>query len=321
MARRDNQGVKSLLVASAGGHLEELWLLRPRLGELGEDVTWVTWETPQSRTLLRGERKIFVRFPRPRDARATLAIARLASRVLALGGWSDVVSTGSLPAVPFLAMARLRGIRAHFIESAARVDAPSLSARILEGTPGVHRYAQYRSWDRRSWQYRGSVFDSFAPGADRPTALRRVVVTVGSSRYDFKRALAAVRRALPPEADVVWQTGASDVTGLGIDARPYLLPGELSSAMAAADLVIAHAGVGSALAAMQAGRCPVLIPRRRAEGEHVDDHQLQLAAELAARGLASVAEPEELDYPLLEAAAARRVRVHRAPPPFLLESA
>jgi UDP-N-acetylglucosamine transferase subunit ALG13 len=111
------------------------------------------------------------------------------------------------------------------------------------------------------------------------------------------------------------------VTGLGIDASPYLLPGELSSAMAAADLVIAHAGVGSALAAMQAGHCPVLIPRRRARGEHVDDHQLQLAAELAARGLASVAEPEELDRPLLAAAAARRVRMHRAPPPFLLESA
>lgn len=321
MARRDNFGVKTLLVASAGGHLEELWLLRPRLGELGEDVTWVTWETQQSRSLLRGERKIFVRFPQPRDARATLGIARLASRVLARGGWSDVVSTGSLPAVPFLAMARLRGIRAHFIESAARVDAPSLSARILERTPGVHRYVQYRSWNRRSWRFRGSVFDSFAPGPGHPGELRRVVVTVGSSRYDFGRALAAVRRALPPEAEVLWQTGGSDVTGLGIEARPYLLPGELSSAMASADLVIAHAGVGSALSSLQAGRGPVLIPRRRAHGEHVDDHQLQLATELAARGLASVAEPEDLDRSFLEAAVARRVEVHRAPPPFLLESA
>lgn len=321
MPGRENQEMKSLLVASAGGHLEELWLLRPRLGELGQDVTWVTWDTPQSRSLLRGERRIFVRFPRPRDARATLAIARLASHVLSLGGWSDVISTGSLPAVPFLTLARLRGIRAHFIESAARVDGPSLSARILERTPGVHRYAQYRTWDRRSWQYRGSVFDSFAPGADRPTALRRVVVTVGSSRYDFRRALAAVRAVLPRQAEVVWQTGASDVSGLGIAARPYLPAGELSAAMAAADLVVAHAGVGSALSAMGAGHCPLLIPRRRAHGEHVDDHQLQVAAELASRGLALVTEPEDLDRRLLLAAAARRVDVHRAPPPFRLESA
>jgi len=316
MGRRDNHKVQSLLVASAGGHLEELWLLRPRLGDLAEDVTWVTWETSQSRSLLRDERKIFVRFPRPRDARATVATARLAARILSGGGWSDVVSTGSLPAVPFLAMARLRGIRAHFIESAARVDGPSLSARILERTPGVHRYAQYRSWHRRSWRYGGSVFDSFAPTDSPPADLRRVVVTVGSSRYDFRRALVAVRRALPPTAEVLWQTGESDVGGLGIDARPYLGAAELSTAMASADLVVAHAGVGSALTAMQAGRRPVLIPRRRAHGEHVDDHQLQVAAELAARGLAVVAEPDDLDRRLLLAAAGRTVEAHRRPPPF-----
>ena len=318
MAWRDNREVASLLVASAGGHLEELWLLRPRLGELGEDVTWVTWETPQSRSLLRGEQRIFVRFPKPRDARATLSIARLASRVLSGGSWSDVVSTGSLPAVPFLTLARLRGIRAHFIESAARVDAHSLSARILERTPGVHRYVQYRTWSRRWWRYGGSVFDSFAPAPGQPAELRRVVVTVGSNGYDFGRALAAVRRALPPEAEVLWQTGASDVGGLDIEARPFLPPAELSAAMASADLVVAHAGVGSALAAMQAGHCPVLLPRRRSAGEHVDDHQLQLAAALSARGLAMVTDPEDLDRRLLLAAAGRRVEAHRAPPPFQL---
>lgn len=321
MARRDNGRVKTLLVASAGGHLEELCLLRPRLGELGEDVTWVTWDTPQSRSLLKGEHKIFVRLSKPRDARATLTNSRLAFHVLALGGWTDVVSTGSLPAVPFLAMARAKGVRGHFIESAARVEGPSLAARILERVPGVHRYSQYRGWKRPSWSYRGSVFDSFVPAGRRPARLERVVVTVGSSPYSFRRALEAAQSALPPEAEVLWQTGETDVSGMGIDARPYLPADELSRAMADADLVIAHAGVGAALTAMRQGHCPVLIPRRRRHGEHVDDHQLQIAFELGSRRLAMPVEPAAIDRRVLLAAASRRVDANESPPPFRLESA
>ena len=50
--------------------------------------------------------------------------------------------------------------------------------------------------------------------------------------------------------------------------------------MREADVVVAHAGVGTALAALEVGKCPVLVPRRLAHGEHVDDHQVQIASEL-----------------------------------------
>ena len=129
-------------------------MLRPRLVGISPAVTWVTADTAQSRSILGDEERIFIPKAMPHDVRATISTTRRALSVLKRGKWDQVVSTGSLPAVPFLTIARARGMPAHFIESAARVSGPSLSARILERVPGVHRYGQY-DWGRHHWAYRG----------------------------------------------------------------------------------------------------------------------------------------------------------------------
>ena len=84
--------------------------------------------------------------------------------------------------------------------------------------------------------------------------------------------------------------------------------------MQEADVVVAHAGVGTALAAFEVGICPLLVPRRYALGEHVDDHQIQIADELVKRDLVvSIdASKVQLDH-LLEAGARRVVRPAQAP--------
>ncbi len=82
---------------------------------------------------------------------------------------------------------------------------------------------------------------------------------------------------------------------------------DLGAAMREADLVVAHAGVGTALQAMGAGHCPVLVPRRADLGEHVDNHQFQVAAELSNSGLATFCEPEEITLDVLIRASGRRI--------------
>ncbi|MGH9087381.1 MAG: glycosyltransferase [Acidimicrobiales bacterium] len=313
--------MRTLLVAGAGGHLEEMWLLRPRLVGVPAEVSWATPDTVQSRALLRGERLVPIPRSNPRDVRGTLSTARNAFELLRRGGWTAVVSTGSLPAVPFLTIARALGIPCHFIESAARVDEPSMSARILERVPGVHRYGQYRTWTttRQDWHFRGSVFDGFiaVPGPGGP--VRRVVVTVGSSRYGFRRLVDDVRRVLPPDVEVLWQTGSTDVSDLPIDGRVALPATELADQIARADLVIAHAGVGSALMALRAGKCPILLPRQSSRGEHVDDHQHQVAAALADAGLAVVAQPGSLAEEHLTRAMGSATALAAEPAPFVLQ--
>ena len=88
-----------------------------------------------------------------------------------------------------------------------------------------------------------------------------------------------------------------------------------------ADLVIAHAGIGSSLAAIEAGHAPVVVPRRGHRGEHVDDHQRLIAAELADRELAVAREVDELTLEDLERAARSRVERTATAPPLELAAA
>ena len=319
MGQWDNCGVQTLLVAGAGGHLEELCLLRPRLVGISDQVTWVTADTPQSRCLLGDEDRIFIPKAMPHDVGATVATTRRALSVLKRGRFDQVVSTGSLPAVPFLTVARAKGMSCHFIESAARVNGPSLSARILERVPGVHRYGQY-DWGRHNWDYRGSVFDGFVPSTRPEGAVRRIVVTVGVNGYGFPRLLDAVLRAAPAGAEILWQTGSTDVSNVDIAAVSTMTTEDLFRAMRRADVVIAHAGVGSAIMAMQAGKCPVLVPRERAHREHIDDHQQEISSTLARAGLAMTCDPPGLDTDILAEAARRQTVRNEHASPFVLST-
>ncbi|MGH9092930.1 MAG: glycosyltransferase, partial [Acidimicrobiales bacterium] len=315
----ETMGVESLLVTVGGGHLEELWLLRPRLVGIADEVTWVAPDTPHSRSLLGGERRLDIPLCEPRDVRATITVTRQALEVVRRGRWHSVVSTGSLPAVPYLVTARARGIPAHYIETAARVHGASLTARLLERVPGVHRYGQWPAWQRDGWSYRGSVLDGFRARPRPDPVLRRVVVTVGTNRYGFRRMVEAVARALPPGVEVTWQTGFTDVSGLDLASSRLLASEVLFDAMRRADVVVSHAGVGSAITALRAGKVPVLVPRRRAHGEHVDDHQEEIASSMAQAGLAVAAEAGDLDLGMLLAAAGQQVVRPDDAPPFVLD--
>jgi UDP-N-acetylglucosamine transferase subunit ALG13 len=300
----------TLLVASSGGHLKELHNLHRRLGGVEGPFRWVTFDTPQSRSMLAGEAVEFVPFVGGRDPRGVGRNLGEARRVLRDRELDTVVSTGSSVALPYFALARARGLACHYIESAARIEGPSLTGKLISGVPGVRRYAQYRAWAGERWQYRGSVFDAFAPGEERPVPQRpqRIVITLGTYRgYSFVRVVKRLRAILPAGAEVLWQTGDTDVGGLGIEGHYAIPEAELTAAMGEADVVIAHAGVGTALAAFEVGKCPLLVPRRHAHGEHVDDHQIQIADELAARDLAVSVDADELGFADLERAAARSV--------------
>jgi UDP-N-acetylglucosamine transferase subunit ALG13 len=130
--------------------------------------------------------------------------------------------------------------------------------------------------------------------------------------------LEAALKAVPPGAEVTWQTGSTPVHGLPIEARPGIPSEQLAAEFAAADVVITHAGVGLSLLALGAGRCPVLVPRLAERGEHVDNHQREVAAELDRRHLAIACEAEDLTLEVLEAAAARSVERAQSPPAFHL---
>jgi UDP-N-acetylglucosamine transferase subunit ALG13 len=80
-----------------------------------------------------------------------------------------------------------------------------------------------------------------------------------------------------------------------------------------AELIISHAGAGTLLHVIQAGRVPVVMPRQKKYEEHIDDHQVELVKALAAEGRVIPAyEPEDLPAAIEEA---RRRNTQPVPPP------
>ncbi len=288
----------TLLVSSVGGHLTQLNRLVPNLVGIDPDRLWVTFDSPQSRSLLEKEDVIYLDYTRSRDIKQILQHSLVAKRLFrGRHPFSTVISTGSGVALSFLPLGRMRGIRCHYIESFTRTNGPSVTGRLLSYVPGISLYSQYPSWAKAPWVYAGSVFDTFAPGPPLPEKpdIRRLVVTLGTmENFSFRRLIERTIAILPRSTEVLWQVGCTDVSDLPIEAHRQLPAHELAAAIAAADAVVAHAGTGSAVAALEVGKKPVLVPRRARRDENIDDHQVLLAEELSDRDLAVVRAVEDL---------------------------
>lgn len=307
----------ALLVATNGGHLAQLVELAPRLAGIEADRLWVTFDSSQSRSLLADRRHLFIREIDERDVPGVLRGAACANRLMRDIEISAVVSTGSAIALSFLPLAAMRGIPAHYIESSARIAEPSMTGRLLQLVPGVRLYRQYPHVARGRWAFAGSVFDGFEAAGASPIEVRKVVVTLGSGVHGFRRLVDRLLGILPPGLEVLWQTGSTVVDGLGIAARRTVPAAELERAMREADVVVAHAGCGSALTALGTGKLPVLVAREGRHGELVDEHQMELAGWLGERGLAVHRTPHTLAFTDLKAAAGRRV-TRRADTPAII---
>jgi UDP-N-acetylglucosamine--N-acetylmuramyl-(pentapeptide) pyrophosphoryl-undecaprenol N-acetylglucosamine transferase len=308
----------ALLVAATGGHLRQLHELRPRIPG-AEDAVWFTFDTPQSRSLLAGEDVVYGTYAGPRAVVANVHNARRAHELLQQRSFDLAVSTGASVAVAVLPQAAQRRIPCHYIESATRVSGPSLTGRMLRPVPGIRLYAQYRSWALGPWSYGGSIFEGFRAVPRPDGQVRRILVTLGTIEgYGFRRLIERVLAIAPPDAEIIWQTGTTDVSGLPIEAHREMPSAELDALLSQIDVVISHAGTGSSIASLAAGRTPILVPRRADRGEHVDDHQLEIAEELDRLGLARHVEVDDLGPEHLEWAASHRAVIDEAPPAFRL---
>jgi UDP-N-acetylglucosamine transferase subunit ALG13 len=325
--------MSTLLVATVGGHLTQLVDIATRLpdDENNNQRVWVTHDHAQSRSLLAGKCVVYVPYIGMRDVPGILRNLAVARRLLKQHRPTTAVSTGSGIALSFLPYLAARGVSSHYIESATRVTGPSLSGRLLRAVPGVRLYTQYRQLAHGRWRYRGSVFDGFTSAKLRgPSRVRRAVVMLGTmENFTFRRLLEKLAALLRPggvleleqsePVETLWQTGGTPADGLGIAVRQWLSATELNAAVVDADVVVSHAGVGSALAALWAGHHPVLVPREAARGENCDEHQEHFARELADRGLAVHRRVDDLTVDDLRVAAARRVERVPDPPDFELQ--
>jgi UDP-N-acetylglucosamine--N-acetylmuramyl-(pentapeptide) pyrophosphoryl-undecaprenol N-acetylglucosamine transferase len=296
----------TMLVAISGGHLAQLHLLSERIVAADETVVWLTDDTAQSRSLLSGQDVVYVPSRAPRDFVGIWRDRKIARQAITANGVTRIVSTGSQIALSALLPAWWKRISFTYIESATRVTDFSATGKIMAAVPSVHRFVQYPSRANKTWKFSLSVFDGFSVSKEpQPRALNKVVVTLGGNgQYGFRRLLERLSLIIPPEVEVLWQVGPTDLSGLNLQgARSSVSSKELKAAIEDADVVIAHSGTGSALAALESGKRPIVVPRSAAKGEHVDDHQTDLAEFLGSRNLAEVRDADVITIDDLQEAA------------------
>lgn len=105
-----------------------------------------------------------------------------------------------------------------------------------------------------------------------------IFVTVGT-QLPFDRLIAAVDgwAAVTGARDVFAQIGPGAYVPQHVEARDFIPPEECRRRMEQADAIVAHAGMGTIISALQLGKPIVVMPRRAALGEHRNDHQLATA--------------------------------------------
>lgn len=149
-----------------------------------------------------------------------------------------------------------------------------------------------------------------------------IVVTVGT-QLPFDRLVHSVDRwaAEHPDVEIVAQTGHASERPHHFRSEPFFGRHQLDALMAQSSLIVAHAGIGTILRALELQVPIIVMPRRAALGEHRNDHQLASAERLGARGLVEVADDEHALHRLLdrrdELSASRRVL---EPPVELIEA-
>lgn len=300
----------TMLVASSGGHFTQLAELWPRIQGVNSECVWVTFDSPQTRSMLQGQRVEYVPYIKPRGLASVLRNVPQAFKLMKKYNVDGVISTGSAIALAYLPYSAIRGIPTHYIESATRVEGPSVTGKALSRVPGIKFYNQHEVWANDQWKYLGSVFDGFvATRLDNPPPrIRRAVVSVGTMEdYSFREFFVRLATYLKDADSVLWQTGSTDVSDLNIDGKAVVPAHELEQAMRDADVVIAHAGTGTALTSLRMGKRPILVPRDSSHGQHIDNHQFQTAALLDKMGLALSRKVEDLNKQDLQEAAAFKV--------------
>lgn len=120
---------KVCLVCSSGGHLAHLYLLRPFWE--GKERFWVTFDKPDARSVLSGEKVYPCYYPTNRNLFNLVRNTILAVKVLLRERPDLIVSSGAAVAVPFFWIGKILGCSTVFIEVFDRRNSSTLTGRLV----------------------------------------------------------------------------------------------------------------------------------------------------------------------------------------------
>ncbi len=116
-----------------------------------------------------------------------------------------------------------------------------------------------------------------------------IFVTVGNDFRDFSRLIREVDSIAPDIPDeIVVQTGYSKYRPKNTKHFDFVPIDSAIEYLRASELVVSHAGIGTIILCKEYGIPIIILPRRKKFGEHMNDHQMEVAKILEERRGANV---------------------------------
>ncbi len=124
-----------------------------------------------------------------------------------------------------------------------------------------------------------------------------IFVTVGTHEQPFNRLIEAVDKMKAENVfsdDVIIQAGYSTYEPKFCEWKKWYPYDKMLEFVNQARIVITHGGPSSFIMPLQIGKIPIVVPRQKQYGEHVNDHQLEFCKAVEERlGNILVVEDEE----------------------------
>jgi beta-1,4-N-acetylglucosaminyltransferase len=112
-----------------------------------------------------------------------------------------------------------------------------------------------------------------------------IYVTLGTMFLDFERLVHAMDAIAEATGErVLMQVGMSKVLPTHCEHFDFKPHDEILALQAKARVIVCHAGIGATIDALHARRPFIVAPRLKRFGEHLNDHQLEIAEAVARRG-------------------------------------
>ena len=116
-----------------------------------------------------------------------------------------------------------------------------------------------------------------------------ILVITGTSLYRFDRLIKEMDNiAKKNDEEVIIQTGHISYKIQNANHFIFLPDEKFTKLYESARLIISHAGIGSIITALRNNKPLIIVPRMKKYGEHLDDHQLEIAGEIEKEGRATV---------------------------------
>lgn len=109
----------------------------------------------------------------------------------------------------------------------------------------------------------------------------KIFVTLGTQRFQFDRLLKKLDELIEEnylkKEDLLVQCVYSEYKPKNFEIFSMKPQKDIEQIMKNSDLIITHSGTGSIITALSLSKKVIVVPRLKQYGEHVDNHQVELA--------------------------------------------